>query len=400
MILASHLGRPKGKPEPGVQPEAGRRAPRRAARPPGGVRAGLRRRPAAERAVPRRGAGRSASAAREPALPRRGGDERPGVRRRRSPRWPTSTSTTPSAPRTAPTPRSTAIVAHARRAPAAGLLMEKELDVPRARRSTSPSGRSSRSSAAPRSRTRSRSSRTCSARVDACSIGGAMAYTFFKAQGLPVGKSLVEDDKLAAAREMLEHAQGDAASSCCCRSITSWPGARRRGADRRCCTVDGSRPSATGWASTSARRPTAALRRDIARREDRGLERPDGRLRDRRVRRRHDAAWRRRWRRVQGTTIVGGGDSVAAVNAGRPRRPDHPHLDRRRRVARVPRRQGAARRGGAPDKQSRATDAATGYSERERRVRSEPTSDEDHAAATHRRQLEDVQDRARGRRAT
>ena len=39
-------------------------------------------------------------------------------------------------------------------------------------------------------------------RVDALLIGGAMAYTFFKARGLPVGKSLVEDDLVEAAREI------------------------------------------------------------------------------------------------------------------------------------------------------------------------------------------------------
>ncbi len=39
--------------------------------------------------------------------------------------------------------------------------------------------------------------------VDELLIGGAMAYTFFKAQGKPVGKSLVEDDKLDLARELL-----------------------------------------------------------------------------------------------------------------------------------------------------------------------------------------------------
>ncbi len=38
--------------------------------------------------------------------------------------------------------------------------------------------------------------------VDGLIIGGAMAYTFLKARGLPVGKSLVEDDKLDAAREI------------------------------------------------------------------------------------------------------------------------------------------------------------------------------------------------------
>jgi phosphoglycerate kinase len=37
-------------------------------------------------------------------------------------------------------------------------------------------------------------------KVDRLIIGGAMAYTFFKSRGLPIGKSLVEDDKLDSAR--------------------------------------------------------------------------------------------------------------------------------------------------------------------------------------------------------
>ena len=43
-------------------------------------------------------------------------------------------------------------------------------------------------------------------KVDRLIIGGAMAYTFFKSRGLPVGKSLVEDDKLDAARKIAEDA--------------------------------------------------------------------------------------------------------------------------------------------------------------------------------------------------
>jgi phosphoglycerate kinase len=39
--------------------------------------------------------------------------------------------------------------------------------------------------------------------VDQLLIGGAMAYTFLKAQGKSVGKSLVEDDKLDLAKELL-----------------------------------------------------------------------------------------------------------------------------------------------------------------------------------------------------
>ncbi|MFN2412864.1 MAG: phosphoglycerate kinase [Pyrinomonadaceae bacterium] len=44
-------------------------------------------------------------------------------------------------------------------------------------------------------------------KVDKLLIGGAMAYTFFKAQGLTVGKSLVEDDMLARAREIEKKAK-------------------------------------------------------------------------------------------------------------------------------------------------------------------------------------------------
>jgi phosphoglycerate kinase len=44
-------------------------------------------------------------------------------------------------------------------------------------------------------------------RVDRLLIGGAMAYTFFKAQGKPVGRSLVEDDKQSEATDILERAK-------------------------------------------------------------------------------------------------------------------------------------------------------------------------------------------------
>jgi phosphoglycerate kinase len=40
------------------------------------------------------------------------------------------------------------------------------------------------------------------ARVDRLIIGGAMAYTFLKSRGLPVGRSLVEDDKIDVARDI------------------------------------------------------------------------------------------------------------------------------------------------------------------------------------------------------
>ncbi|MGA1529355.1 MAG: phosphoglycerate kinase [Kiritimatiellia bacterium] len=44
-------------------------------------------------------------------------------------------------------------------------------------------------------------------KVDALLIGGAMAYTFYRAMGLPTGKSLVEEDKVELARSLLQQAE-------------------------------------------------------------------------------------------------------------------------------------------------------------------------------------------------
>jgi phosphoglycerate kinase len=50
--------------------------------------------------------------------------------------------------------------------------------------------------------------RTLLSKVDLLLIGGAMANTFLKAQGYEVGQSLVEDESLPVAREILEQAGG------------------------------------------------------------------------------------------------------------------------------------------------------------------------------------------------
>jgi phosphoglycerate kinase len=44
-------------------------------------------------------------------------------------------------------------------------------------------------------------------KADAVLVGGAMAYTFLKAQGKALGKSLVEDDKLEIARKIMKKAE-------------------------------------------------------------------------------------------------------------------------------------------------------------------------------------------------
>jgi phosphoglycerate kinase len=43
--------------------------------------------------------------------------------------------------------------------------------------------------------------------ADGMLIGGAMAYTFLKSQGLPIGKSLVENDKLDLAKSLIDQAR-------------------------------------------------------------------------------------------------------------------------------------------------------------------------------------------------
>tara|TARA_R100001143_G_C3361305_1_gene136487 strand:- start:128 stop:1327 length:1200 start_codon:yes stop_codon:yes gene_type:complete len=44
-------------------------------------------------------------------------------------------------------------------------------------------------------------------KVDSIIVGGGMTYTFYKAKGLPIGNSLVEEDKVGLAKELLEKAE-------------------------------------------------------------------------------------------------------------------------------------------------------------------------------------------------
>ena len=116
-------------------------------------------------------------------------------------------STTPSRSRIGRTPRPKAL---AHLLPAyAGRAMQAELERAARRRCTRRSGRSRRSSAAPRFRPSSISSATCSAKVETLIIGGGMANTFLAAQGKPVGKSLCESDLIA--DRARHHGQGEIA---------------------------------------------------------------------------------------------------------------------------------------------------------------------------------------------
>lgn len=149
-------------------------------------------------------------------------------------------------------------------------------------------------------------------RVDRLIIGGAMAYTFFKALGMPVGRSLVEDDKLDAARGIISHAQArgvqlqlpvdhvvaekiDAAATTAVLEVNDAAIGDRMGLDIGPATAhlfadllkDAKTVVWNGPMGVFEVAPFAAGTMAVA----------------------------QACAKVQGTTIIGGGDSVAAVNA-------------------------------------------------------------------------------------
>jgi phosphoglycerate kinase len=149
-------------------------------------------------------------------------------------------------------------------------------------------------------------------RVDRLLIGGAMAYTFFKALGMPVGRSLVEDEKLDEARDIMTHAQArgvqlqlpvdhvvaetiDANAATAVLTVNDSAIGNRMGLDIGPATAhvfadllkDAKTVVWNGPMGVFEVAPFAAGTMAVA----------------------HACA------RVEGTTIIGGGDSVAAVNA-------------------------------------------------------------------------------------
>ena len=149
-------------------------------------------------------------------------------------------------------------------------------------------------------------------RVDRLLIGGAMAYTFFKALGMPVGRSLVEDEKVDEARDIMTHAQArgvqlqlpvdhvvaetiDASAATAVLTVNDSAIGNRMGLDIGPATAhvfadllkDAKTVVWNGPMGVFEVAPFAAGTMAVA----------------------HACA------RVEGTTIIGGGDSVAAVNA-------------------------------------------------------------------------------------
>jgi len=114
--------------------------------------------------------------------------------------------------------------------------------------------------------------------ADGMPIGGGMAYTFLKAQGIAVGKSIVEADKIALAARVLPAA---AALRPC--------GGRRISRGHRDAHGSGERDA--GWLDGAGHRAgdgAALFGGDRAGEDDR-VERADGRVRDAGIRARHRA---------------------------------------------------------------------------------------------------------------
>ena len=308
VICASHLGKAKGKrkPELSLAPVAVRFAellgkPVRFVDDCVGPEAAR----AADAPRARRGA-----AAREPPLPRRRGGERSRRSRRRSRRSRTSTSTTPSAPRTAPTPRSSACRSCVKEK-GAGLLLEKE--VRELSRLLEPERPFAAILGGAKISGKIDTLRVLSRRADVLLVGGGMANHFVRALGLSVGRSLLEEDKVALAREILDFCK-EAGKTIALPSDFVVAKSPDDGAGRE----DGRRSTrfrTTSWRSTSAPKTLEQFARLLAPGEDDLLERPDGRLREAAVRPGHDGRRAKLVAASKAVTVVGGGESVQAAHA-------------------------------------------------------------------------------------
>ena len=180
-------------------------------------------------------------------------------------------------------------------------------------------------------------------KVNSLIIGGAMAYTFYRAKGIPTGKSLVEEDKVDLAKDILGKAQAAGV-----KLLLPVDHVIADKFDAAAATeVVGEKEIKDGWMALDIGPQSAILFADEDQEgEDGGLERPDGLFRDEAVRGRHaggrqgdcrnevpEHRRRRRQRQRREQERSGGQDDA--------------HQHGRRREPRVSRRQAASRRGGA-----------------------------------------------------
>jgi len=143
-------------------------------------------------------------------------------------------------------------------------------------------------------------------RVDALLVGGGMAYTFFRAQGRPTGQSLVEEDKVEMARALLERSGGKLRLPVD-HVVAS---AFKEDAERRTLPSD---QVPEGWMGLDIGPQTAALYAGEVRGARLVLWNGPMGVFEMKPFAEGTLAVARAMADAKGTTIVGGGDSVAAV---------------------------------------------------------------------------------------
>ncbi len=197
---------------------------------------------------------------------------------------------------------------------AMGGLVATEIDVLR-RLTETPSGPTPSCSAARRCPTSSGVIDNLLGKADRLLIGGGMVFTFLKAQGHEVGRSLLEEDQLDTCRAYLQRAAETGVEILLPTDIvvdTEFPSGDREPQPR---VVPAAGIPADSLGLDIGPDSAAAFAAALGRCAHRVLERPDGRVRGRCVRRRHPRGRRRRSPRCDGLSVVGGGDSAAAVRS-------------------------------------------------------------------------------------
>jgi phosphoglycerate kinase len=147
-------------------------------------------------------------------------------------------------------------------------------------------------------------------KVDRLIIGGAMAYTFFKSRGVPIGRSLVENDKLDAAKQIetdaaargvrlelpVDHVVTDRVEAGAAHEVLAVGDARigeRYGVDIGPATIAAYAASIAGAKTVVWNGPMGVFEIDAFAAGTNAVARAVA--------------------AVKGTTIIGGGDSIAAV---------------------------------------------------------------------------------------
>ena len=183
--------------------------------------------------------------------------------------------------------------------------------------------------------------------ADAMLIGGGMAYTFLKAQGLQIGKSLVEDDKLDLAKRLLADAKAAQIQLLLPTDHVVAPNSKPiRDAHDFDVTAT---PDGSDGTRHRPRNHRRLFRAEIAKAKTIVWNGPMGVF--------EMPAFAKGTLEIAkavaaataagAISIVGGGDSVAAVASVRRSEEDFAHLDRRRRFTRISGRRKAPRRRGA-----------------------------------------------------